>query len=314
MPTGLETAPTEAPEFAGRIRLPYTLTAGRTAGIFLAELANRRIVGSRTPGGRVLVPAQDFDGETGEETEATLLELPSTGRITAFTETAAGVLALVRIDGADTDMVHQILDADHASLQIGQRVTARWADEPQGSMLDLAGFVLAADEGDPAPAAPRELATDTEPIAQTPYELDLRYRHAYGPYYGRMFDELATSRRILGVRCPSCENVLVPPREFCELCFVRTGEWVDVADTGVLQAYSVIHLEFVGQTREPPYIYAEVILDGASTRLIHMIGGIDPEEAPKRLAPGARVRAVWREDATTGTLEDIEHFVLMEDR
>ena len=66
---------------------------------------------------------------------------------------------------------------------------------------------------------------------------------------------------------------------------VRTERWVDVSDTGVLKAFSIIHLKFVGQTREPPYVYAEIILDGAATRLIHTIGGIDVEKAAETLRP-----------------------------
>jgi uncharacterized OB-fold protein len=76
----------------------------------------------------------------------------------------------------------------------------------------------------------------------------------------------------------------------------------------------VIHLEFVGQLRPPPYIYAEIVLDGASTKLIHMLGGIEPDEAPQRLRPGMKVRAVWRDASQAqGTLEDISHFELAEE-
>lgn len=304
---GLNTAPTETPAFPGRIALPYTLTAGAAAATFVAELANRRIVGARLASGRVLVPAQDFCGRTGEE-PVELLEMPTTGTLSAFTETHEGVIGLVRVDGADTDMAHRIVEAAYDELAVGQRVEARWVPEASGAMTDLAGFAPGGEAG----GTPQPLVPRAQPIPVHPYEIDLRYQHAYGPYYGRLFDELSTSRRILGVRCPSCEHVLVPPRELCETCFVRTGEWVDVADTGVLQAFSVIHLEFVGQKRTPPYVYAEIILDGASTRLIHTIGGFAPEEANERLAPGTRVRAVWRDGEPTGTLEDIEHFEVIE--
>lgn len=305
--TGLSTAPTESPAFPGRIALPYTLTAGGAAATFIAELANQRIVGSRCACRRVLVPAQDFCGRCGEA-PAELLDMPTAGTLSAFTETPEGVLALVRIDGADTDLTHRIVDAAYDDLEVGQRVEARWAPDATGSMTDLAGFA----PGDGAGASAQPFTPAAEPIPVHDYEIDLRYRHAYGPYYGRLFDELSTSRRILGVRCPSCEHVLVPPRELCETCFVRTGEWVDVADTGVLQAFSVIHLEFVGQKRTPPYVYAEIILEGAATRLIHTIGGLTPDEANERLAPGTRVRAVWRDGEPTGTLEDIEHFEVIE--
>jgi hypothetical protein len=297
--------------FHAQIALPYKLTAGAAASRFLAELANQRILGSRCPEcSQVQAPAQDFCAHCGGETD-TLLDMPTTGEVAGFTQTANGVIGLVRIDGADTVMAHQLLDVGLDELEVGARVAARWADEPAGGMLDLRGFAPT----DAAPAGePRAYEPRAEPIPEHPYRIQLDYAHAYGPYYGTLFDELASSRRIMGSRCPSCTSVLVPPREFCEVCFVRTGEWVDVADTGVLQAFSVIHLEFVGQTREPPYIYAEIVLDGAATRLIHAIGGISAEDAVQRLAPGMRVRAVWKDGGEpTGTLEDIEHFELIEE-
>jgi uncharacterized OB-fold protein len=303
---GLGTTPTEHPAFAGRIELPYKLTTGRAASVFLAELAGRRIVGSRCPScAQVLVPAQDFCAACGTAAEE-LVVVSSAGSLTGFTETAAGVLGLIRLDGASTDLVHRILDAELADLQVGQRVAARFAEEPQGTVLDIVGF--AADDSPVGTEEARPLSDPADPVIEQPYSLRLDYQHAYGPYYGRLFDEIATSRRIQGVRCPRCECVLVPPREYCDTCFVRTAEWVDVADTGVIKAFSIIHLEFVGQVREPPYIYAEIVLDGAATRLIHTVGGIEVEDAMERLHPGTAVRAVWKDGEPVGTLEDILYF------
>jgi uncharacterized protein len=308
---GLGTASTEHPTFRGVIDLPYKLTAGKAAGTFLAELANRVILGSRAgDDGTVFVPAQDFDGRTGKATDQ-LVVVGQSGVLSGFTETKDGVIGLIRLDGADTDMVHQVLDAKIDDLEIGQRVTARWADEAQGGMLDLEGFTVGGEQGDGAvqPYAPG----DTEPIQELKYGMRLEYDHSYGPYYGLMFDELATSRRILGSRVPGTGKVLVPPRAVDEVTYEQTGEFVDVPDTGVIKAFSVIHLEFVGQTREPPYVYAEIVLDGANTRLIHTVGGIDANDAPELLKVGMRVQAVWKDDAApTGTLEDIDHFALIE--
>ena len=305
---GLGTTPSDHPTFAGSIELPYKLTPGRAAASFLAELGRRRILGSRCPScAHVMVPAQDFCAKCGEAAED-LLALAPTGSLSGFTETANGLIGLVRLDGASTDLVHRILDAELPDLQVGQRVSARWASEPQGTMLDLTGF--APEESEQASAQePTPVGDVEDPLVEQPYSLRLDYQHAYGPYYGRLFDEIATSRRIGGVRCPRCERVLVPPREYCDTCFVRTAEWVDIPDTGVIKAFSIIYLEFVGQVREPPYVYAEIVLDGAATRLIHTIGGIEVEEAMERLRPGMAVRAVWNdEDEPRGTLEDILYF------
>jgi hypothetical protein len=304
--SGLGTDPTEAPTFHGRISLPYTLTTGRAASTFLAELANHKLVGSRCPSCEgVLVPAQDFCAACGTSLEE-FVEVPPVGELAGFTETVNGVIGLVRLDGAANEFAHKLLDAELGELEVGQRVAVRWAEQPEGSILDIAGFELAPDAA--AGGEVKPLTSEAEPVLEQKYQLQLDYEHSYGPYYGMLFDGLATSRRVQGTRCPSCERVLVPPREYCDVCYVRTGEWVDVADTGVIKAFSIIHLEFVGQVREPPYVYAEIVLDGSSTRLIHTIGGIDVEEAKERLQIGTPVRAVWKEGDPVGSLEDIEYF------
>jgi uncharacterized OB-fold protein len=301
---GLGSKPTDAPSLDATIELPYTLTTGGAAATFLAELANRTIVGSRcSQCGDVLVPAQDFCAACASSLDDFVVVSPS-GELTGFTATAEGLFGAIRLDGAANDFVHKLLDLELGELEIGQRVTARWAQEPEGSILDIAGFELGGEEV----GGITDLKPDAEPVLEQKYGLRLDYRHAYGPYYGMLFDGLATSRRIQGVRCPRCERVLVPPREYCDVCFVRTGEWVDVADTGVIKAFSIIHLEFVGQVREPPYVYAEIVLDGSATRLIHTVGGIDAEEAKERLRIGMPVKAVWKDEDPVGSLEDILYF------
>jgi uncharacterized OB-fold protein len=302
---GLGSTVSDNPTFDGRIDLPYTLTTGKAAATFLAELAQKRIVGSRcVKCQEVAVPAQDFCAACGES-ESEFVEVAPTGAVTGFTRTGDGVLAMIRLDGTDSDFVHRLLDADD-DLAVGSRVAARWATEPTGNVLDIEGF---APTGDGPGEDPKPFdGAAAEPVLEQKYGLRLDYDHAFGPYYGTLFDGIATSRRIQGVRCPKCESVLVPPREYCDTCFVRTAEWVDVADTGTIKAFSIIYLEFVGQVREPPYVYSEIVLDGANTRLIHSIGGIDVEEAKERLRTGMKVRAVWKDGEPTGSLEDIQYF------
>lgn len=305
MTDSLLTSIDDAPVLEARLTLPYTLTTGRAAGAFMAELARQRILGSRCDGcDRVVVPPQDSCSRCGSAS-ATFVEMPPTGTVTSITRTVRGAIALIRLDGADADLLHRVDEAGGA-VGVGARVRATWSDAPAQSILDLAGFTAAED----APVGTvADVLDEVDSIAEQPYSLELDYRHSYGPHYGRLFDELASRRRILGSTCPSCHNVLVPPREFCDVCFVRTGQHVDVADTGILQAFSVIHMEFVGQTRKPPYVYAEVVLDGSATRLIHTVGGFDVSTADERLSIGMPVRAVWKDAADSrGTLADIDYF------
>lgn len=290
-----------------QLKMPYTLTTGKAAGTFLAALDQKIILGTTcNKCKKVIVPATDYCGACGGQNEG-FLEMPHSGTITAVTRTNEKVFIFIRLDGADIDLLH-IFHGEFADAQIGARVKAKWptnVDEPS-RITSLAGFELGTDSPS---VSPRPFTGTIEPISEIPYQLTLDYKHSYGPHYGRMFDELATRQRIIGSRCSSCHNVLVPPREFCDVCFAPTDLYKDVSDAGKLQAFSIINLEFVGQTRTPPYVYGEVVLDGSATRLIHNIGGFDITKAKEILSIGMKVKAVWRPlDQCKGTLDDIEYF------
>jgi uncharacterized OB-fold protein len=272
----------------------------------MAELAGQRIVGTRCPKcARIEVPAQDVCQCGHDKLE--FVQVPEQGAIVSFTTTPKFTLARVRLDGTDCDLLHRLVGT--AEWSVGQRIAAVWAENRKGDVMDLAGF------GPETEAHSKRLTVISLTEARPPIEsmatsLTLNYKHARGPYYGRLFDEMQTSGRILGIRCPSCQSTLLPPRELCDVCFVRTSTWVDVADSGVLQAFSIIHLKFVGQTREPPYVYAEIMLDGASTKIIHVLDGVNIETAPTDLKPGMRVKAVWKTELK-GSLNDISYFELI---
>jgi uncharacterized OB-fold protein len=289
-----------------RIQMPYTLTPGQATGIYLAELRNRRLIGSRH-GDRVIVPGQDFDGTTGAPFDE-LVELQPIGSVLAFTKTDVALFGLVQLDGADVAFVHRLVDVDEDQLAVGARVVAVWADEPIGNALDLVGFRPASDD---TTGATGEASSLLAPLEQVDYTMTLDYEHAYGPYYGTLFDAVRTDRRLRGVKCSRCRRTLLPPRAVCDICFVPTAEWVDVEAIGTVQACSIVHIAFIGQRVPPPYVYAEIVLDGTSTRLIHMVGGIDADRAKTEVRPGSRVRAFWS-DRRTGSLADVEYFELIE--
>lgn len=303
-----DTYPIDMAPLKSDLKMPYTLTPGKAAGTFLAEIAARRIVGTRfKKSGKVVVPAQDFCPSTGDS-EFEFIEAPETGVLTGFTETEAGLIGLIRIDGTDVDFAHRIVGATHGELKLGSRVQAVWSDNGATGILAVAGFR-------PAPGTPvgavKPLENPAKPVEVVPYEMTLHYEHAFGPYYGRLFDEIKTNRRIMGVRSPSGDGAMIPPREICDITHKPTGIWVEVAQTGTVRAMSIIYLEFLGQKQPPPYIYAEIMLDGASTRLIHNVAGLDMSRAKELVKPGTRVRAVWRE-TRTGSLDDISHFEIID--
>ena len=73
-------------------------------------------------------------------------------------------------------------------------------------------------------------------------------------------------------------------------------EAVELPATGTLTAVTVAH-----HLPGAPAL-GLIAIDGASQPLLHRLGG-----GAEALAPGATVRAVWREQRT-GSIADIEHF------
>jgi uncharacterized OB-fold protein len=51
-------------------------------------------------------------------------------------------LALIRLDGADTSLLHVVDAASPDAVSTGARVRIRWAAEPEGLITDIAAFEL----------------------------------------------------------------------------------------------------------------------------------------------------------------------------
>ena len=100
--------------------------------------------------------------------------------------------------------------------------------------------------------------------------------------------------RIIGAKCPSCGRVFVPSKGYCSLCVVPTTEKdeLEVPDTGIVTGFTIITpVNYYGQTKTEPFVYASVRLDGADSTL----GGMDITGVPhSELRPGMRVKAKWK--------------------
>ncbi|MPZ28271.1 MAG: DNA-binding protein [Micromonosporaceae bacterium] len=123
---------------------------------------------------------------------------------------------------------------------------------------------------------------------------DLTYRHAAGPVVSHFYDRLQSDGVLVGRRCPQCTRVLVPPRSFCDRCYVDTEDWIEVGPEGVVETFTVVYREFQSLP-EPPYAMAYVRLDGADTAILNYVRGLDlrePVAAAAALRPGTRARLV----------------------
>jgi uncharacterized OB-fold protein len=123
--------------------------------------------------------------------------------------------------------------------------------------------------------------------------VSLTYREKLTENLNRYADALLQGR-ILGHKCPSCRRVYVPGKGYCPLCVVTTTEAdeVEVPDTGTLTGFTIVTpVNYYGQQKTEPFVYASVLLDGADTTL----GGQDITGVPhSELRAGLRVKARWK--------------------
>ncbi|MDD5466578.1 MAG: Zn-ribbon domain-containing OB-fold protein [Anaerolineales bacterium] len=144
-------------------------------------------------------------------------------------------------------------------------------------------------------------------LLRVSHTMTLAWQYGASRYFAELMRAVRDERRLLGLRCPRCRRVYLPPRPVCGNCHAELREWVEVKDTGTVRAFTVVHVPIIdpatGQPRPMPYGMALIQLDGADTTLNHYLA----ENEAGKLRIGMRVRAVWREERT-GTLGDIVHF------
>ena len=123
--------------------------------------------------------------------------------------------------------------------------------------------------------------------------VSLTYRERLTPNLNRYADGLLEGR-IVGHKCPQCGRVYVPPKGYCTLCVIPTGEEDEVVlpDTGTVTGFTIITpVAYYGQQETEPFVYASVLLDGADIPL----GGQDITGiAHEHIRMGLRVKAKWK--------------------
>ncbi len=139
--------------------------------------------------------------------------------------------------------------------------------------------------------------------------MEFPYKHSTGDTVGRFLAGLKEQKTIWGQRA-SGQGVVVPPLGYSEIDGSDASDWVQVKDTGVITACAIVHepLPRLHPCSEP-FAFVLVKLDGADTALAHWVQG-----NLQQVRVGARVRAVWHDDAQrVGSVKDIAHFAVIEE-
>ncbi len=139
--------------------------------------------------------------------------------------------------------------------------------------------------------------SDTEAVSAEPVVVDrfatLTYTDRLAPCTIVFADGLIAGK-LIGQKCPVCERVYLPGRGYCPIDVVKMGPEteVEVSDKGTVTGYTIITpVRYYGQTKTEPFVYASVLLDGASG----VLGGQEITGIPiAEVREGLRVAAVWK--------------------
>ncbi len=142
-----------------------------------------------------------------------------------------------------------------------------------------------------------------EEILVSERNFDSIFSYTAGRTRSRFLSEMRDSRKILGIKCPDCKVIWVPPRSTCVRCFRNLSDFVEVAKTGTVMTYSIVNVDQPFYPEKAPFVFGIIQLDGADNGLVHLLG----EVAPKDLKLGLRVEAVFK-DKRTGSILDIKYF------
>ena len=295
------------------IAFDYTRSLGPVLGEFMTGLRDRRILGARAADGRVHAPPFEYDPVTALPPRE-LVEVGPAGTVLSWSWQPAPLdgqplgrpfgWALIRLDGADTALLHAVDAGSADAMRTGMRVRPRWAGERVGSIRDIACFEPG-EAGPPGPPAPSgDPAQRSAPVTMTITPVRLRYEHTASAAESAYLRGLAEGR-LIGQRCPACGKVYVPSRGVCPADGVPADDQVELPDVGTVTTFSIVNVGYPGQKVTPPYVAAAVLVDGADIAFQHLILGCEPGEVHL----GMRVRAVWRpREEWDTTAENISHF------
>lgn len=151
--------------------------------------------------------------------------------------------------------------------------------------------------------------SDTKATTRIPGEWRIPYNYTIGDFATSFFEALR-DKRILGCSCGTCGRVSVPPKSFCEYCFVPVTDLVEVGHNGTIEAVTVVTAPFAGSP-PVPYAVAYVRLDGATSSIANYVRGVDlPDDVhvlPDELQVGAPVRVVF-DDEREGRVTDFSFY------
>ena len=135
----------------GFVIMPYKYSVGSLASKFFIDLRDKKkITAAKCPKcGFVNFPPRSVCPKCFSKIEE-LVELPGTGTLVTFTQVHYDsavqavkppyAMGVIKMDGADTSMVHFLGDVDFKSLKVGMKLEPVFTEKRNANILDIKYF------------------------------------------------------------------------------------------------------------------------------------------------------------------------------
>ncbi|MGE2735605.1 Zn-ribbon domain-containing OB-fold protein [Mycolicibacterium vaccae] len=291
-----------------KLAFDYTRSVGPLLSEFFTALRERRIVGVRGSDGRVHVPPAEYDPVSWEQLSE-IVPVSSVGTVVSWTWQSQPLegqpldrpfaWALIKLDGADTPMLHAVDAGSADAISTGTRVHAHWVEETTGAITDIAYFALG-EEAEEVPAP----AEGLDPVTMLVSPSAIEIQHTASKPESTFLRALQQGK-LVGARSGAEGKVYFPAREADPATGKTLDQFVELSDKGTVTTFAIINIPFAGQRIKPPYVAAYVLLDGADIPVLHLVSDIDAD----KVRMGMRVQAVWKPEDQWGLgIDNIEYF------
>jgi len=136
-------------------------------------------------------------------------------------------------------------------------------------------------------------------------KIPVNYIYTVGIAGEKFFREIKDNGKIVGTKCEKCEVTYVPPKIYCERCFSRLENYIDVGTKGTVHTFTICYENVDGTKKEEPTIIAMVKIDGTDGGLVHWLGEIDSKD----VEIGMSVEAIFKaKEEREGSILDITYF------
>ncbi|MFX1451971.1 MAG: Zn-ribbon domain-containing OB-fold protein [Promethearchaeota archaeon] len=138
-------------------------------------------------------------------------------------------------------------------------------------------------------------------------DMQADYLYPAGIAGDKFFKHLKQNDSFLATKCSSCNKIFLPPRLYCEDCFVEipNENWMEVPLSGTIKLFTIATLNTHGEKLKNPKVVALINIDKTDGALL----GIIKTNNLKKNYLGVKVKAILRpSNKREGTLKDIIYF------